>query len=397
MKCAIQVVSLCLVLFISSCKKNDPPPEEPEDPIVNSQNADTLSNHLKFMKAQKKTGSLPQGPAGSTLKFSVKDTLFLSGEYKRPIKFLHEDPTKNVAGIYVQVRGHFQGGTNATYYYDVPELNETANNDTVSTILVDFDPEDLIGVPPAGSPTLDFTIVITPYLPGGAAIATDSVPVKITSTKVDPNAIFGSCSIITAPGDYWDWELSYIEDPNNPDTLAFFNSPDKLWGLGGQMIRGSCCNGQSVYGLCSGEDEPNQQLLFPTFFNYNEELFKFIGGGTFVRYTGTLHVTPDPQASNFCGTAMGVVREKYETVTYNGNWTINKLPTPIDGDSLTLTLQGTGSVPQGGGYGNPGGRIRILDCFLMVLIQGSGEGGGRDLVKFYNYRDVNSPLWVPFG
>jgi hypothetical protein len=401
MKCAIHAVKFsCLVMLfglVFSCDKNDLPPEEPIDPNGNAKNADTISNHIMLDNAIKKQGSIPQGPAGSSLKISFKDTLYLVDEYKLPIKFLHEDISENVAGIYVQVHGMAIGGTHATYFYDVPELQETADNDTVSTIMIGFDPEGLIGVPPAGSPDLTFTISITPYDPAGLPIATDSVPVKVAKPEVNPFGDFGSCSIITAPGDYWDWESSRIQDLNNPGEYLFYNSTEKLWGLAGQNIKGSCCNGHSVYGYCLGDSIPNAELHFPTFFNYNEEIFKFIGGGEYVRLTGTFHVVPDPQASDFCAGGEGVVREEYENITYYGNWTINKLPVPIDGDSLTLTLQGTSSVPSAGGYGNPGGRIHVLNCYFMMLIQPDREVPGRDLIKIYNYRDVDSPHWFPFG
>ncbi len=103
-------------------------------------------------------------------------------ELKRPIKFLHEDPTENVSGVYVQVHGTFIGGTNATYYYDVPELLETATSDSVSVIMIGIDPDGLIdsdGVPPAGAP-FTFTITIVPYDPNGVPIAEDDRPVQIS-------------------------------------------------------------------------------------------------------------------------------------------------------------------------------------------------------------------------
>src|SRR5688500_6177409 len=99
MKSVLQVASCCLLLFLCgqffSCNKNDPPPD-PVDPGSGASNADTISNHLQFWNATKKTGSIPRGPAGSTLMISFKDTLYLNDEIARPIKFLHEDTTKNV-------------------------------------------------------------------------------------------------------------------------------------------------------------------------------------------------------------------------------------------------------------------------------------------------------------
>ena len=95
---------------IFSCHKNN---DSPEDPPVNpgdSTNVDTISNHLQFTGAIKKPGTIPSGPAVSSLKISEKDTIYLMDKVKRSIKFLHMDTTKNVAGIYLQVHQSVAGG-----------------------------------------------------------------------------------------------------------------------------------------------------------------------------------------------------------------------------------------------------------------------------------------------
>ena len=93
-----------------SCN-SDEPEVEPETPdpkdSVNTLfiNADSISNHLQFYEATKIQGTIPNGPAGSSLKISFEDTLYLTNELKVPIKFLHERYSENVAGMYVQVHG----------------------------------------------------------------------------------------------------------------------------------------------------------------------------------------------------------------------------------------------------------------------------------------------------
>src|SRR5688500_3883982 len=115
MKCAVQVakfsflVMICGLMF--SCNKNDPPPPDPEDPKGGLTNADTISNHLLFSNATKITGTIPNGPPASSLKISFKDTLYLVDDWKIPVKFLHADTTKNLAGVYVQVYVGSTGGT----------------------------------------------------------------------------------------------------------------------------------------------------------------------------------------------------------------------------------------------------------------------------------------------
>lgn len=386
------IALLCGIILLS-CKKNNNL-ETNEDPQAQAgtftvEELDNFSDHLQFFNAVKKQGTIPQGPVSSSLKISFKDTLHLLDKIKRPIKFLHEDTTKNVAGVYVQVHA----STNATYYYDVPEIPEMADNDSVSVIMIGIDPEGLTdpaGVPPAGAPS-PIRITIVPYDENGQPLAQADGPVEVSDPKVDPN---GTCGLVLPQGDYWDWEMSYIANPDPNGDPLFLNSPEKIWGANGQNIKGCCINNISSYNInCSGNTAAQRSLRFNTFFTYVEEIFKFFDNGTYIRLTGQFSAIPEPQESDFCGSGPGVVTDKLSNVTYEGNWTINRLASPVEGDSLHLTLQGTKST--GGGYGNPGGRIRILDCYLLVMIQPDNEGSGRDLVKFYNNRRVNSPYWNP--
>lgn len=180
---------------------NDPVPVDPVGPpaVDGTIIADTISDHLRFFRATKVQGAIPKGPSGSSLKVSFEDTLYLVDELSAPIKFLHEDPSENVAGVYLQV---LIGGTGGTFYYDVPELPEMAENDTVSLVMIGVDPKGLFdsGVPPAGSPPFQLTIV--PYDENGGTIDETVRPGKV----YDPNAK-GTCSIVTEPDEYWYWNF----------------------------------------------------------------------------------------------------------------------------------------------------------------------------------------------
>ena len=389
-------------MLLLACNPEEPeanPEPEPLDSAV-SVNADTISNHLQFHNATQIQGTIPTGPAGSSLKISFEDTLYLMDELKRPVKFLHEDPTENVSGVYVQVHGTFTGGTNATYYYDVPELQETATSDSVSVIMIGIDPEGLIdteGVPPAGAP-FTFIITLVPYDPNGVPIAEDDRPVKISKpTDTNGNNGLGICGLITAPGDYWDWIMSYIDDPSvEYEQYIFFNSPDKLWGLDGQDINGCCINGNSSYDInCSGNTDAHRSLRFYTFFNYPDEIYKFFEDGTYAGLLENRSAIPDPQASDFCGTGPGVVHDTFSRGLEEGNWWVEQLTSPVNGDSLYLYIQGTSSTGVNG-TARPGGRIHFLDCDLLVVIQPDLEGGNQELVKYYDYRGGSSPPWYPF-
>ena len=146
--------------LISSCRKSGgdggtvvPPGGSPD--------ADSLSDHLQFLKATKKQGSIPKGPSGSSLKISLEDTLYLVDQVVLPIKFQHLDTTQNVSGIFLQVEALVNGSpVDASNYYDVPEVPELDSSDTVSVIMVGINPTDL-------QLPLSFNVIITPYNSSG--------------------------------------------------------------------------------------------------------------------------------------------------------------------------------------------------------------------------------------
>lgn len=388
MKSAVQLVKCACILLLSGvltlhCKKNDGAPENPVTPPGRPVNPDTISNHLRFSNATKKTGTIPKGPAGSSLKISFKDTLYLVDKWKLPVKFLHEDTTKNVTGVFIQVR---IGSSSGTFYYDVPEVPDVATNDTVSVILVGIDAKGLIdtaSVPPVGSPPFEITIV--PHDPNGQPLGEVTVSVKISAPTLN---IKGECGLLTKPGEYWSWSMSSIPDPNNPTGKdLFFNSPNKLWGLLGQNIRGCCTNGRSEY--TANCDSANFRFLnFQTFFNWPDEIYKFLEDGTYAGLSEFISADPDPQASNFCGTGDGVVHEDFDRSFLQGTWALSP--------SNFLTTLGT-STPQSGGLAaRPDGRIDLVSCRLLIVTQPDREGGKKDLVKFYIRHDSSSPEWYPF-
>lgn len=390
---------LCGVLMIT-CTKHDAVPTDPSNPNpppttgnqTDSTNADTISNHLRFFNATKKQAIIPKGPSGSSLKISFKDTLYMMDELKRPIKFLHEDTTQDVAGAFVQVHAGTGGGA-SSFYYDVPEEPLMADNDTVSVILVGIDPNGLIGspgVPPAGGgEPLIFDVTIIPYDGDGQPLGSTTRPVKIDNQNINPNS--GKCGLVLPPGDYWDWDLSLIEDPNGTG-LAFYNDPYKIWGEGGQFINGCCIDGVSSYDInCASNTNAFKKLRFPTFFRFIEESIKFFNDGTFARFTKDLYVNPAPDLSDFCGNGLGVVYSKQYSVAYFGNWTIEERATPFNGDSLNLQLRTTSSAG-GSGRGRNGGIIHQLDCNTLALINPDNEGFSSHLVSYFFHVDKR---WYP--
>lgn len=360
---------LILSAVICACKKNGSTPGD--TPTGNSANADTISNRLLFLSATKLNGSMPGGPSGSSLKISFADTLFLADEFKVPVKFLHEDTTKNVAGALIQV---YAGGTAGTFYFDVPEVPDLANNDTVSVVLVGIDIEGLTtgGVPPAGAP---FEIKIAPYDENGQQLGEVTRPLDVSSPKSEPT---GTCGLITTGGDVWEWEYSYTLGPNADD---FFNSPLKVWGLDGQIIQGCCTNGTSDYTPnCATNNK--RDLVFQTYFNWNREIYMFLNDGTYVGVSDYLSTTPAPEESDFCGNDRGIVHEQFKVSFPEGTWSVDAsghLSAP--GDIAVST-----AAP-------PNGDIEILNCRYLTVVQRDLEGGGRNLAKFYRRINPSKPRW----
>ena len=380
---------MLLTLLITGCRKSG---EAPGD-VVNqgvSPGADVevISNHLLFSNATKKSGTVPAGPGGSSLKFSVRDTIYLFDEIKRPIKFLHQDTLKNVAGAYIQISASSNGGA-ASHYYDVPEVEEVSDSDTVSVILIGIDPNGL-------SLPQSYDVRIVPYDKNKQPIAEVIKPLKIEKPKRQNPGGSGSCGLTLAPNEFWEWELTIAMGQG----LPFYNDPHTIHSAQGQRIEGSCCNGKSRWPeFCIGQQKHNTSLHFATYYQIKQETFTFYSGGRFFRLTNEDSPVPVPAESDFFGSGSGKVLAGEKITAYEGDWKIisatitANTPAAIKNDSLELILIHTSST--GTGYGNPGGVIHQLDCKLgaLVLIQTNREGGGRYLVKLYGRRKMDQPIW----
>lgn len=388
---------LCIILSVS-CKKSATGDDPPVVILSDSTNADTISNRLLFLKAEKIQGAIPTGPSTSNLKISFKDTLYVASNLKGPVKFLHEGTAQDVAGMFVQVKG--RAGA-ASFYFDVPEVEQMKVNDTVSTILMGFNPVDIltgnVPAPPGGSTSFVFDIVMTPYDDNKQPIASATRPVKISRQKINENGTGGLCGLELPPGDEWRWDLSLIEDPSGNGKLSFYNDPKYVWGAGGQSITGCCINGVSSYNTvlnCESDPAKARRLLFPTFFQHMESSVKFFNDATYVHFSKQINVNPAPDRTNFCGGGQGQVDISQRNVTENGTWKITRV-TPYKGDSLRLQLT---KISSSGGIGlvNPGGYIRQLECNLLVLVRPDNEVLNRDFISFYSRINVSINGWYLF-
>lgn len=390
------VVICSLIVF--SCHKKDlggaPPP-----PSGNTASADSLSARLLFSGATKKQGTSPRGAAGSSLKISFEDTLYLSDELLRPIKFLHLDTTQHVAGVFMQVQAVVNGVlVDAHDYYDVPEIGQADSSDTTSVILVGIDPTDL-------KPPLTFNVIITPYNSNGQPIVTAVKPVKITGHETDAGGKSG-CGLVLPDDEFWEWDATFVRNTNNESSLTY---PGEVFGAGGQNIGGHCCGGTSIYPFnCPGDTTGRvglQFLHFATFHRIVSETLRFQNDGTFLRQTIQDGEDPIADSSDFCAGGEGRTRYHLNQTVYTGTYSVSRATLPQalqrweNTDSLQVRLNTTTTTPPLGGFGNGGGIIHQLDCNVgaLVLIQVDLEGFGQHLFRFYSRRSHNkADRWFAF-
>jgi hypothetical protein len=397
-------------LSLLSCSSEDPmltpEPKVPSGDLTVAE-IDSLSNHMRFVGSRIAQGNSPSVSSGSALKINVRDTLYLVPGIPVAVKFLHDDIT-NIAGAYVQLHS-YNASTNTvvygTYHFDVPELAETDENDTISIVMIGFDPQDFeLPVP--------LNITVTPYDESGQPLDKTEVPVVVE----DPTGS-GVCGLVQ-PETYWEWEHSYILNhdyihtwinfyPAYPDlsdstsVYAYYYAPEKLWG-GNQMVKGCCFNGISSYSS-NCLNTPNERTLpFPTYYQQDYESIEFRDNGTYRRITRENSANPLPDESDFCGGIVGLVDIDSNNGVTEGSWTI----TPDVAITIKhiykeevrtvdyLQLKGTSS--SGGGWGNPGGAVIRLSCNQLMLLQPGGEGGNSDLWKIYKRVEGDGIRWFEF-
>ena len=367
--------TLCVIILFggmsSGCKDTDPVPENPDQDVV-TLNADEIADHLLFPNATKINGPAPKGPTGSSLKISIEDTLSLVDKFQIPVNFLHEDTTQNIAGIYAHISS---GPTGASFYYDIPEVPDIATNDTVSVVLIGIDKDGLIddSADPstnsrASEPFFDITLV--PYDQEHKPLGEVKMPARISTTSTN---ISGDCGLVNRADEFWIWASSYIIDPSSGEYI-FFNSRDKLWGLGGQLIQGCCNSGDSEYSL-NCPDKNRQFLIFQTFFNWPNEIYHFFDDGTYGGISEFLSGNPDPIASDFCDVRPGIVHTELDSHVMEGTWKVNA--------ASFLTTLASSEPPKRSLAARPDGRIVQVDCDFLIIEQRDLEGGNRTLIKTY--------------
>jgi hypothetical protein len=354
--------------------------------------ADSISNHFQFDHAKKITGAAPKGPKSSSIKISFKDTLFLVDQVRLPIRFFQPDTSQHITGVFIQVMG-LQGGPVATTYYDVPGVPQVdTTSDTVAVVMVGIDPTGI--KLPTG-----FNITITPHNSSGDPVAQVVRPVVILPRHNNPKPGSGSCGIVLPASKVWEWQSSYVLDVGTGNNYFFYDDPFTVLGKGGQQIGGSCCAGTPLYGICPGSRQPNVFLHFKTYVQILEERFIYDDLGGYFRLTSEDAPIPQPDISNWCSNGPGAVKPNIANVSYAGTYQITPASIPADlqtlHDSLQLSYQTVGVNPPGGGFGNGGGIIHLIDCEhgMLELIQPDLEGFGHHLYRFYKAMFPQDVKW----
>jgi len=386
-----QMILFCGVLLLS-CSSDEPeavpapvPGTTTSTTTTTVEELDDLSDHFDFLSAKKTSGKIPAAPAGnSTLKISFKDTLYMLASARIPIEFLHNAGT-NVAGVYLQVHRPEASTAGdplyATYYYDVPELAESAESaesDTVSVIFVGFDPSGL-------ELPLSVAVTISPYGANGQPFDEIEEIFTIEESNESSNNSGRSngdpCPFTTSSAiDSWNWKYSVIEVNGKQE---FYIAKGRM-ATYGQTILGCCNPGLSSTGCAVGQT-PNASLFFPTYYRIELELLAFLENGTFRRTTAEASANPETDSSDFCTGGLGKVRASIHEIDYRGFWT-------LDPNTQNLQLRTDTSTDPGGGYGNPGGLLSYT-CHWMVLTQVDREGFGRDLQKVYIRGGIRKFQW----
>lgn len=415
MKMLTEISRYCLpilicVIHLLSCSSEDPvvaPEQKLPSGNLTVEEIDSLSDHMRFVGSTIEQGNSPSAPGGSGLKISIQDTLHLIPGIPVAVKFLHDD-ISNVAGAYVQLHS-YSASTNTvvygTYHFDVPELSETEENDTISVVMIGFDPEEF-------ELPLPLNITITPYDEDGQPLDQTETPVVVE----DP-ANADVCGLVK-PGTYWEWEHSYVLNldyihtwininpaypalPDSTSVYAYYYAPEKLWG-GNQMVKGCCYNGISSYSANCLNTPNERSLPFPTYYQQAYESIEFNSDGTFRRVTRENSANPVPDESDFCGGIVGVVDVDSNNGEHKGNWTLSQ--------DVTITIQHIyeeevrtvdflqmgGTSSSGGGWGNPGGAVIRLSCSQLMLLQPSGEGDNSGLWKIYKRVEGDGEKWFEF-
>lgn len=188
-----KMIAICVIMIAESISCSKPGKEEPGPGTTDTTGVASFFEQLDFFASSKITGEVPVPAANSILKKSFKDTLFLFEDLQTPFKFLHEDKLTDVAGLFISFPG-------SPFYYDVPELQDSKTNDTVSVFTMGYRRANANAAGTA-------EITITPYNSARQPLIKFKTKVHVKKPKdID---VDGFCGLQLELDEFWDWNNHY--------------------------------------------------------------------------------------------------------------------------------------------------------------------------------------------
>jgi len=304
-----KVCFACALLGIIVLSCEDP---ELEDPVVNNNGnnggnniptgnftSDELSEFLSLKEAKRITGTLPEAP-DLQLKINYKDTLYLM---------------KNMSnGIHVEVRhfglyditGFYIAVENSSFYYDVPVMEEAAQDSSDVFFFNMGIAEDVDMDFP-----YNFPIKILPHDQNGDPLDAFDKEVTIENPEAADN-----CSFTHAftgknehPNDWW-WSWDYTLGFDYNDEVFYFepNSFKKV----SSYPTGGCCNLDGTSSTVAndpycfekysdGSSNPNWRSIDVThYFQWIYDVLWFYDNGQFGQENLSMQTNYRPSKSDFC-------------------------------------------------------------------------------------------------
>lgn len=289
-----------LLLIIFSCETEPEPENNPADTGGNGEvvTGDEPAELLALAGADKISGGLPPAP-DLLLKMNFKDTIYVlkNGEFGARVVIRH-DGLHDISGLYIAV-------DNSTFYYDVPVIEEAAQ-DSSDVIYINTEISDEIE---ANYP-LTIPIKIQPHGPGGEPL--DEFVRLVTIEDPDEN---NKCPI-TIPlttdttdldgGFFWLFTVGVDQSGN-----IFHEEAPGLKKIS-RYKTGGCCNDNGSSTTVSDDPHCFQKFSDGTlnprwrtievehYFEWKYDILWFYDNGTFAQDNLSFQTSYRPSKSDFC-------------------------------------------------------------------------------------------------
>lgn len=370
--------AMAMLLFVVSC--SDPaeeemtPPGEEEEAELKPEDADPIMNAFSFTSATKINGKVPEVDNTSLIKMAGGDTLYAMAGVNNIIRISHP-ASKLLSGIFMAVEG-------STFYYEV-EKDDEEQSDTVSVVMIGFDPEEVDG-------TAHVPIQLTAYDENKQPI--DIIERILTiEDPSDPNPAGcglledGDTTYVQVLSGGWIWEWTVVLDYN--DQPVVINAPLRSYIT--EQTHYGCCEESACPALVIdpnthiAEWKYDSEMSIVTRYAIEREYFNFFQNGTFHRFTWEFQSALDPEATDYCTGQPAMVNRREDVYYYGvhdyveGNTRISYAITHADCEDQSFC-----------GYGSRGGQVTVTCHNLLIT---AGTEGQKEMRM---YRRVQGTFYV---